>query len=73
MNIQEECLVLGCTNKKHQGSFVGDLCWPCYNMLTTGKLGCGKTYFHEMAKQIERLKQQPKGVWEPTVGGLCRA
>ena len=63
---KEECLVLGCTNKKHQGEFVGDLCGPCHNMLTTGNFGYGKTYFHEMAKQIERLKQT-QGVWEPKI------
>ena len=43
-----ECLVHGCTNKKHQGSFIGDLCVPCYQMLTTGKLKHGKTFIHQM-------------------------
>jgi hypothetical protein len=45
-----ECLVLGCTNKKHEGIFVGDLCSPCYKMLTTGELGYGRTFIHEMAE-----------------------
>ena len=29
-----------------------------------------ETKYKELGAEIERLKQQPEGVWEPTVGGL---
>jgi hypothetical protein len=33
-----ECIVKGCTNKKHEGKFIGDICAPCYHIITTGDL-----------------------------------
>jgi len=50
-----KCLVHGCRNRKDQGGFVGDLCVPCYEMLTTGKLGYGDTLVaihHEQLNEI---------------------
>jgi len=32
-----KCIVHECTNHKHEGQFVGEICKPCYIMLTTGK------------------------------------
>ena len=32
----QECIVYGCTNKKYEGNFVGDMCVPCFNMITNG-------------------------------------
>ena len=37
--MSEVCVVKGCTNARHQGSFVGDLCSPCHNIITTGNPG----------------------------------
>ena len=30
-----------------------------------------ETKYKELGAEIERLKRQPEGVWEPTVGGVC--
>lgn len=35
----KKCLVLGCPNRTDQGKFVGDLCFPCHRILTTGEVG----------------------------------
>lgn len=32
----KKCIVKGCTNRIHDGEFVGDICFPCYSYLTTG-------------------------------------
>ena len=50
----EECMVKGCTNKKNEGGFVGDLCSPCHEMITTGKIGSGATFIHKMKKGFNR-------------------
>ena len=34
----EECIVLGCTNSRDEGTFIGNLCGPCHEMLTSGKV-----------------------------------
>lgn len=33
------CLVKDCPNHRDQGTFVGNLCYSCYQHLTTGKIG----------------------------------
>jgi len=33
-----KCIVKGCTNKSSEGKFIGQLCSPCYEILTTGKV-----------------------------------
>ena len=33
----KKCIALGCKNHENEGGFVGDLCSPCYNMITTGE------------------------------------
>lgn len=48
-----KCIVRGCENHTHQGAFVGVLCAPCHEMLTTGKPGFGKTFVHRLAQRLE--------------------
>ena len=31
-----KCIVYGCKNHESEGGFFGDLCTPCYTMLSTG-------------------------------------
>jgi len=31
---KNECIIKGCTNCKHEGRFIGDICAPCYNKIT---------------------------------------
>lgn len=33
----KNCIVKGCTNTSKQGEFVGDICKPCYEIITTGR------------------------------------
>lgn len=33
-----KCLVHGCANYSDAGVFIGDLCAPCHEMLTTGEV-----------------------------------
>lgn len=40
-----KCIIYGCTNKKHEGKFVGDICKPCYEMITKGKADQPSTNF----------------------------
>jgi hypothetical protein len=35
----QECIIKGCLNEKGQGKFVGDICSPCFDHITTGKVG----------------------------------
>jgi len=35
----KKCVVFGCTNTTYDGKFVGDMCSPCYHMITTGEVG----------------------------------
>ena len=51
----KKCLVKGCKNRSDQGTFVGDLCYPCYEMLTTGRISYGKTFIHELFKKRNGL------------------
>ena len=34
----EKCIVHKCSNHKHQGTFVGDICAPCHKTITTGEI-----------------------------------
>ena len=31
------CIVKGCSNQRHKGKFVGNLCSPCATFITTGE------------------------------------
>jgi hypothetical protein len=56
-----KCLVKGCTNRRDQGSFVGDLCEPCYHILTTGQHNFSKAWF---IKEIEKLLKENTRLFE---------
>lgn len=51
-----DCLVKGCTNKSHQGHFVGDLCAPCHHYITTGNVGPTDSFLGEMRQRIQYLE-----------------
>lgn len=51
--MQTKCLVKGCENRKGQGRFIGDLCAPCHEMLTTGKIKFGNTFIHALDKRVK--------------------
>jgi len=39
--LKSKCIVKDCPNKRSQGEFIGDLCAPCHNFITTGKADFG--------------------------------
>lgn len=45
-----KCLVYGCKNHSNQGRFLGNICFPCYEMLRTGQLSRGQTFIHRLAE-----------------------
>lgn len=57
MNSDQKCLVHGCTNRKSQGTFIGELCSPCHFNLTTGSYGPSNAYFvKDFNKSIDTLE-----------------
>lgn len=50
-----KCIVKGCENHTHEGVFVGLLCGPCWNMLTTGEYNPSKAWF---IQEIDSLRNQ---------------
>ena len=57
---EPECIVKGCVNTREGGKFCNDLCFSCYSMLTTGKLGpsesfLGKIYRYMSAHGVTTL------------------
>ena len=32
-----KCIIEGCTNKESQGTFIGNLCAPCYEFIVFGE------------------------------------
>lgn len=55
LTTDNKCLVKGCANHQSQGMFVGELCKPCHSMITTGHIGCGKTFIHQLAGSYRQL------------------
>jgi hypothetical protein len=55
--MNEKCIIYGCNNKKNQGNFIGNLCVPCYEMITTGEIKYGYTFIHEINREKCRLEQ----------------
>lgn len=50
-----KCYVYGCENETEYGPFIGPMCGPCYEMLTTGKYNPSKAWF---IQEIDSLRTQ---------------
>jgi hypothetical protein len=59
LGLPVRCLVKGCSNHSDQGVFVGPLCMPCHHMLTTGEVGHGATFVHELATRPQEAEPCP--------------
>jgi hypothetical protein len=53
--MSDKCLVKDCPNHKGEGRFIGDLCGPCHRMLSTGSIGHGQTFIHQMRDSMARV------------------
>jgi hypothetical protein len=62
--MNEKCIVKGCENKRGQGTFVNDLCAPCFNMLVTGQASLGQTWVHDLAYKYDELLEKTKMTYE---------
>lgn len=50
--MSKRCMVHGCENRSDQGCFVGDMCAPCYAMITSGDTSIRSTNFISKLKTI---------------------
>ena len=50
-----KCIVRGCSNRKDQGTFVGDICLPCYSCIVTGVIGPTDSFLGKMKKNNSAL------------------
>ena len=53
--MDDKCIAHGCSNRKDQGIFVGDLCLPCWTCIVTGKIGPTESFLGEMKKEKSAL------------------
>jgi hypothetical protein len=55
----KRCIVKGCTNQSDQGMFIGEICIPCYKMITTGDASKPSTNFiHQIYLKKEQWKDK---------------
>ncbi len=55
--MSEKCIIFGCTNEKHQGTFVGDICAPCYEMITKGNLNQpSNNFIYKLIEENKKLR-----------------
>lgn len=61
----KKCLVHGCKNSSDQGTFIGDLCSPCHNMITTGNIHpCNITFIGKLYKKYITMKGKIEALLE---------
>ena len=51
---RNKCVVHGCTNYTN---FAGSLCTPCHMMITTGKVGTGMTFIHDIMSRASAARE----------------
>lgn len=48
---RQPCIVLGCEAEPAPGA--SGLCFSCYHMMTSGRVGSGKTFVHHMRDVLQ--------------------
>lgn len=61
IDITSKCIVFGCNNHKGEGFFVGDLCAPCHNHISTGRVGKTESFLGGMKEMIEKNEKTIRG------------
>ena len=61
--MNDKCIVYGCSNRKNQGSFTGNMCTPCHEFITAGIIGPTDSFLGEMEKNRQELRQLLKDTW----------
>jgi hypothetical protein len=55
-SLSKKCLVKGCENHSSQGKFIGDLCMPCHEMITSGRVtSTGITFIHSIRERLRTI------------------
>jgi len=54
----EKCIVFGCVNHHGEGGFVGTMCTPCHEMITTGKIGPTTSFIGDMFDTIQQANRR---------------
>lgn len=54
-SLTDKCIVKGCENREHEGTFYGQLCAPCYRMLHTGEIKHGDTFIHKIQAAFQDM------------------
>lgn len=54
----EKCIVHGCGNEKHQGNFIGDICAPCFHIITTGDASQPSANFIHRLWAVNNIKSK---------------
>ena len=49
----KRCIVWKCTNKTSEGSFIGDLCAPCHQFITSGEGRYSQAYRNSLKVIVE--------------------
>jgi hypothetical protein len=57
--LSARCIVKDCENHKHQGSFTGELCNPCYEYITTNNGKYSQAYRNAQIKELS-----DEEIWE---------
>jgi hypothetical protein len=61
MTHDNKCIVHKCSNHTNQGRFVGDMCSPCYTMITTGKIMPTDSFLNQItALELENEELERK-------------
>jgi len=53
-----KCIVKGCTNRSTEGTFVGDICSPCYEMITTGEIRPSNNFISAIKADLARTRKE---------------
>lgn len=64
-----QCIVYDCKNHKGGGSFIGDLCSPCYQYITENKINNSQIFRnglknHIIRKQVQLIEKIDKAMTE---------
>lgn len=60
---KKKCLVMGCPNHRGEGRFVGDLCSPCHETLTTGAIHrANRTFIGDLKRIADHYRESVESV-----------
>ena len=57
--VENECLISGCTNQRNEGTFVGNLCSPCFKYLANKEGENSQAFRNEQSlKNLQKSLRQ---------------